>query len=262
MLVAVTCDHRIGTPGAGPNVRPGRPEVFVGERVVAHLRAVGLTPILLAPGEAQLDLILSVVGGVVITGGNFDIHPKHYGQPALWETRADEARTGLELALLGECVRRRMPTLGLCGGMQAMAVALGGRLLQDIRADASQRGVDVLDHEQATDPAQSAHELVCEPGWEWLRGPGDGGVNSTHHQAVDPAFPGRATVAARSPDGVIEAIAYHDRAMLGVQWHPELLSSPGACPIFSEFAAAVGRASCSSASQKQSKFSLPPGSLP
>ena len=125
MLIAVTCDRRMGLPGPGPNVRPGRPEVFVSEHVVDHLRAVGLTPILLPPGGMQLELVLGVVGGVVITGGNFDIHPKHYGQPVLWESRVDEARTGLELALLRECVRRRIPTLGLCGGMQAMAVALG-----------------------------------------------------------------------------------------------------------------------------------------
>lgn len=262
MLIAVTCDRRMGLPGPGPNVRPGRPEVFVSEHVVDHLRAVGLTPILLPPGGMQLELVLGVVGGVVITGGNFDIHPKHYGQPVLWESRVDEARTGLELALLRECVRRRIPTLGLCGGMQAMAVALGGRLIQDLRQDAEQRGVEVLEHEQATDPGLRSHDLVCEPGWEWLSGEGERGVNSTHHQAVDPAFPGKAKVVARSPDGVVEAIAHHDGAMLGVEWHPELLSAPGACPIFSAFASAVGHATWSVAIRQKGRFSLPPGSRP
>ncbi len=274
MLVAVTCGRRMGPPGYGANIRPGRPEVYVNEVIVDHLRAVGLTPVLLPPGGAQIEQILAVVGGVVITGGAFDIHPSHYGQPAaIGLGRYDEARTGLELALVKECVRRRVPTLGLCGGMQAIGVALGGRLIQDLTADAESRGIVGLNHEQATDPALPAHGLVCEPGWEWLGGAQDPaetsgtrrsgmGVNSTHHQALDPANPGTATIVARAPDGVVEAIAVLGGIVLGVEWHPELLAQPGACPVFASFSQAVGHAAWSAGVRSKGRFTLPPGSLP
>ncbi len=225
VLVAVTCDRRQGAAGTGANVRPGRGEVWVSELTVSHLRAVGLTPILLPPGETDLDQMLSAVGGVVITGGGFDIHPAHYGKAVTARLdRVDEARTGLELALVQACLRRGTPVLGICGGMQAIAVALGGGLLQHVPG-----------HEQAHDPATPAHGLVCEPGWEWLGSE----VNSTHHQALDPNRPGAVHVVARAPDGTIEAITVPGASMLGVEWHPELLAQPGSSPVFSAFSTSV-----------------------
>lgn len=225
MLVAVTCDRREGPAGLGPNVRPGRSEICVSELTVNHLRAVGLTPILLPPGGMDLELVMGVVAGVVITGGAFDIHPSHYGAPVTGRLdRVDAARTGLELALVRECRRRGTPLLGICGGMQALAVGLGGGLIQHVPG-----------HEQAHDPVSPAHPIVCAPGWEWLGQE----VNSTHHQAVDPARLGSLTAVAHAPDGTIEAIASGSGRMFGVEWHPELLSTPGSCRIFAAFAARI-----------------------
>jgi putative glutamine amidotransferase len=236
MLVAVSCDRRLGRAGEGPRVRPGRPEVWVSEHTVEQLRAVGLTPLLLPPGPTDLDRVLDVVGGVVITGGAFDIHPAHYGQAVTARLDAvDEARTDLELRLVRECARRKMPLLGICGGMQAMIVGRGGGLLQDIADDGAKRGVEVLQHEQQGDPATPGHPLRCEPGWEWL---GDA-VNSTHHQAADPARLGGLHAIAYAPDGTIEAVTAPDAPMIGVQWHPELL--PGSNALFQYFADHVHR---------------------
>lgn len=251
MLVAVTCDRRLGRAGAGPRLRPGRPEVWVSEHTVEQLRAVGLTPLLLPPGPTDLARVLDVVAGVVITGGAFDIHPAHYGAAvtARLDT-VDEARTDLELRLVRECALRNIPLLGICGGMQAMVVGRGGGLLQDIATDAATRGATVLEHEQLSDPATPGHPLRCEAGWEWL---GDA-VNSTHHQAADPARLGGLHAIAYAPDGTIEAVAASDAPMIGVQWHPELL--PGSSALFQYFADHVHRHARTAAAP----FSALPGS--
>jgi putative glutamine amidotransferase len=215
MLVAVTCDRRAEGPARpGPRVRPARPEVFVGESVVMQVRAAGGRAVLLPPGDLDAGIeLLDVVGALVITGGAFDIHPHHYGQDVTARLdRVDEDRTLLELGLARAAVERGIPVLGICGGMQALAVALGGTLVQDIRtADPT-----ALDHEQATDPATTWHPLVTEHPLM------PAAVNSTHHQAV--ADPGPMRVIARAPDGVVEAVELPGaRFCVGVQWHPELL---------------------------------------
>jgi len=110
----------------------------------------------------------------------------------------------------------------VCGGMQLLAVELGGTLYQDIRDEIP----SALDHEQKTDPRTPGHEARVEPGTRLAKivGVERLGVNSTHHQAV--RDPGRARVCAVAPDGVIEAIELQDRFAIGVEWHPEML--PGA----------------------------------
>ena len=213
-LIAVTCDRRPAGPErtTAMRVRPGRPEVYVGQAVVDLVRSASARVILLPPGDADLDL-LDLVQGVVVTGGAFDIHPAHYGQEVRGRLdRVDEGRTGLELALARACLERGTPILGLCGGMQALAVAAGGTLVQDIAADVP----GALPHEQPTDPAETWHPLVSvDP-----RLPA--AVNSTHHQAV--ADPGATRIIARAPDGVVEAVELPGHPFaVGVQWHPEML---------------------------------------
>lgn len=214
-LIAITCDRRaLGPARPGERERPPRPEVYVGEAVIERVRRAGGHAVLLPPGDLAGGLrVLERVDGLVITGGAFDIHPHHYGQAVTARIdRVDEDRTTLELALARAAIECGKPTLGLCGGMQAMVVAMGGTLVQDIRA----ANPAALDHEQWTDPATPAHVLVSTV--DWLPAT----VNSTHHQAVDD--PGPFTVIGRAPDGVIEAVALpHARFCVGVQWHPELM---------------------------------------
>ena len=128
-----------------------------------------------------------------------------------------------ELALARAALDRDIPLLGICGGMQAMAVAAGGTLIQDLpKPEAT--SPNRIDHEQPHDPAKPAHVVrVDDPARRWL---GERvSANSTHHQAVD--VPGAGLVACGwSPDGVIEVIAAPElRFALGVQWHPELTAA-------------------------------------
>jgi putative glutamine amidotransferase len=220
-LIAITCDRRDAGPSPavvpGARVRPPRAQVYVNELLVARVRAGGGVPVLLPPGGAEdVDAILGFAAGVIVTGGAMDIHPRHYGQDVVARLdRVEEARTALELPLARACAARGVPLLGICGGMQALAVALGGTLVQDIGTQVP----GALQHEQPTDPATAWHPIEAIGPWAALVGPG---VNSTHHQAV--SDPGPLDVFARAPDGVVEAVSLPGHPFcLGVQWHPELL---------------------------------------
>ena len=194
-------------------VRHARPEVFVGEPVVRRVREAGGIAVLLPPGDCPgAAQLLARVDAVIITGGAFDIHPAHYGQAvAARLDRVDEERTGLELLLVKLAVEQNLPMLGLCGGMQAMVVALGGTLLQHVEG-----------HEQATDPTEPWHALHADPGAPvLLRDLVGNDSNSTHHQAAGDL--GRLYPLARAPDGIIEAVWLPGPSFcVGVQGHPEL----------------------------------------
>lgn len=220
-VILVTADRRAPTGFAdSPRVRPRRPEAFIGESYLEALRRAGAVPLVLPPGPSDVERILDRVDAVVLTGGDFDIHPSHYGEAVVARIdRVEPGRTDLELEVARSCLRRDLPLLGVCGGMQALAVAAGGSLVQDLPKIP-------LDHEQPGDPATPGHALRLDPAVaRWFEGVV--AVNSTHHQAVKQ--PGEGLVAAGwAPDGVVEVIwgpAF--RFVLGVQWHPELLGQQG-----------------------------------
>lgn len=223
-LVLITTDRRVlgPAPAAGPRQRPARPELFLKEALVDAVRAGGGLPLLLPPGalaDDELGALLDRVQAVVVSGGAFDIDPRHYGQAVVSRLdRTDADRTDLELSLCRACLARDLPLLGLCGGMQAMAVAAGGSLVQDLGSD----WPGALEHEQPEDPARPWHPVELAPGiLAGLLGPRLE-VNSTHHQAV--RDPGPYFVSGRSPDGAAEAMELPGhRFAVGVQWHPELL---------------------------------------
>lgn len=166
--------------------------------------------------------ILSDCAGLVLTGGE-DVDPALYNAPelALLCHRIDRARDEFELSLFEFARQKTMPVLGICRGMQLINVALGGNLIADLPTYYP----SVIPHTKQ-ESSDSLHTLAIEPGarlgkmlrcWE-------GVVNSAHHQAVDRLGDGL-TVAARAPDGIIEAIEWHSPEthgfLLGIQWHPE-----------------------------------------
>jgi putative glutamine amidotransferase len=229
-IIAVTTDRRVHgpQPDAPGRIRPARAEIHVGQAVVDHIRRAGGEPLLVPPhgGPNQalsglIDWLLGNVHGVVITGGAFDIHPHHYGQSVGARLdRVDEGRTGLELSLAKAAMASAIPLLGICGGMQAMVVAAGGTLLQDISA--SVKGA--IEHEQPSDPAKPHHLVKLSPSVlrECHGNKAEIEVNSTHHQAADD--PGYLAIIGRASDGVVEAVSHPIHPFcIGVQWHPERL---------------------------------------
>ena len=216
------------TPDVGETAgRPGRPPMPRYELKQAYADAVlasGGLPVVLpysedetAPAEA-----VALCDGLVITGGAFDIPPELYGAKAgdrLGPMK--RGRTAYEQRVLHAALQANKPVLGVCGGMQLLAVELGGTLWQDIRDEVP----GAFDHEQKLDPREPGHPIKILEGTalEAILGVRELQVNSTHHQAV--RDPGRARVCAISPDLIIEAIELPDHFALGVQWHPELLAS-------------------------------------
>ncbi len=215
------------TPDVGETAaRPGRPSLPRYELKQAYADAVlaaGGLPIALPYGEdpAAAAEAVELCGGIVITGGAFDIPPEAYGQkPGTLLGPLKPGRTAWEQRVLRAALLADVPVLGICGGMQLLAVELGGTLYQDIAAELP----GTLDHEQREDPRQPSHtaRVVAGSGLAGIVGRTELDVNSTHHQSVKD--PGRATICAIAPDGVVEAIELQGSFALGVQWHPELLA--------------------------------------
>lgn len=213
---------------------------------VASARAAGLLPLLLpvTEDEAAIEESLSIASGVLLTGGE-DIHPDLFGEevhPRCGEI--DLVRDRFDLALVRAALRRRLPLLAICRGVQALNVAAGGTLFQDIEAQIP----GAIGHRARMKTFAPSHSIAIEPGslLREIAGAPTIAVNSSHHQSVKDVGAGlRAT--ARSRDGVIEALeGTADTAsfVLGVQFHPERHPEDAFCAgIFRRFAAAVAAAS-------------------
>jgi putative glutamine amidotransferase len=200
------------------------------------LAAAGGLPVALPHCPSLAEAVLDRIDGLVVTGGAFDVDPALYGASDRHDTVSlKQTRTEAELALLRGALARDLPVLGICGGEQVLAVALGGTLIQHIPDSVPA----ALAHEQPNPRHEPGHAVQVTPGTRLARivGTESMQVNSSHHQAV--ADPGRTTVNARAPDGVIEGIELpRARFCIGVQWHPEFLIDPGDRALFSAFVAA------------------------
>lgn len=200
--------------------------------------ACGGLPVALPHDAALAAAYLDRLDALVVTGGAFDIDPALYGEPDRHETvTLKEGRTAAELALVRGALARDMPVLGVCGGQQLLAVALGGTLVQHI-PDAVP---DALEHEQPNPRHEAGHEVSIVPGTALARivGAPTMRVNSAHHQAVRDPGP-RAVVNATAPDGVVEGVEDPRYSFcLGVQWHPEFLIDPGDRRLFEALVSAA-----------------------
>ena len=173
----------------------------------------------------------------MVTGGAFDVDPSLYGEGERHATvTLKEGRTAAELALTQGALARDLPVLGICGGEQLLAVALGGTLVQHIPDSVA----NALEHEQPNPRHEPGHRVTVVPGTLLHRivGTGTMHVNSAHHQAVRAPGP-HAVINATAPDGVVEGLEdLRYRFCLGVQWHPEFFIDPGDRRIFDALIAA------------------------
>lgn len=212
---------RIGiTPDRNDLLAPETEYVIRCNYADAVLRAGGL-PLILPFCENGLPF-LNAIDGLIVTGGLFDIDPALYGQTALKSFATKSDRTRFEKTLIDGALEASIPVLGICNGMQLLAVCLGGQLVQDIPTQVP----DALEHKPNLPPALPQHEIVLSSSSLCLPKVPKGChlVNSVHHQAVLPSPLYREI--AFAPDGVIEAIEALDHAFaVGVQWHPEYAAS-------------------------------------
>ena len=209
------------TTSLAPVGSHGLPGVKLNAQYITSLEGPGGAVLVLTPAHdlASVEQIVGMAHGLMLTGGE-DVDPARYGQaPHPTVTSVNPARDAMELAALEAAVRRGIPVLGICRGMQVLNVGLGGTLIQDLP---SQHQGGLL-HEQSAPVDKEWHHATVAGDSELagIFGTGELFINSFHHQAVDALGDGL-RACAWAEDGVVEGIeGTGDGWICGVQWHPE-----------------------------------------
>jgi putative glutamine amidotransferase len=198
---------------------------IVGKKYIDAVRLAGCQP-LVVPGAGidELDALLGLAHGVLLTGSPSNVHPSHFGEDiADASLPLDPERDAWTLALVPLVLERGMPLFAICRGAQETNVALGGSLHQAVHSAG-----DYQDHR--SDPGADvevqygpAHEVQVQPGGllDKLLAAKTFSVNSIHGQAVNRLAAGL-RVEATAPDGVVEAFSVDAKGFnLCLQWHPE-----------------------------------------
>ena len=216
--------HPIVAVTATTRETDGYQRVRLNESYVSALERAGVIPLVLPPLDDATAVapVLDAVHGLVLTGGE-DLDPSYYAAARHPNTHASHARRDrYELALCIGARQRALPTLAICRGIQAVNVALGGTLVQDLPAEWPNAGI----HDDTQPRHARIHDVRVEPHTRLAAALCDSAirVNSSHHQAVARLGAGL-RVNALAPDGVIEGVEWtgDDWWMVGVQWHPEEL---------------------------------------
>ena len=213
-------------------------DATVRDRYYKQIISAGGVPVIIPPiaDTAIISDTLDKVDGILLTGGG-DYNPLWCGEePSPKLHNINRERDAAELILTRLAYNKQLPILGICRGIQTLAMALGGHVAQDISSQAT------VKHSQDADREEVTHSVTVEEG-SMLHSiyfpatntqhpsPNTLLVNSFHHQAVDnPGALFRAT--AHSKDGIIEAIESTEyKNVMGVQWHPEWLGKDG-LPLF------------------------------
>lgn len=175
---------------------------------VRYVQSASATPVLTLSTEE-----LSGCDALLLPGGG-DITPAFFGEANRGSRNIDTALDIRQLQLFDRAVRRRMPVLGICKGMQIINVGLGGSLIQDLEASMAER--------HRYDSGDKYHDsVISENSWLYSLYGGRAVVNSAHHQALGRLGTGLTAVQHCPSDGCIEAVSHRQLPILGVQWHPE-----------------------------------------
>jgi putative glutamine amidotransferase len=190
-------------------------------RYSVSVEAAGGIPVLLPAVQDAAETVVSRLDGLVICGGS-DIEPSRYGAEPHDQTVGWRPERDLwELSLLRAADAIGLPTLGICRGMQLMAVWAGGSLVQHVPDLVGHTG-----HSPGPDE-YGAMTIETVAGSQVQKLLGDTfEVRCHHHQAVA-AAPGFAMMAS-APDGTAEAMESQRHPFwVAVQWHPEVLEDFG-----------------------------------
>ena len=205
----------------------GLPLYIMNQTYIRVLETLGALPVMipLQMSEATLRGTFARLDGLCLPGGE-DLDPQHYGaerHPLLGATDKERDRT--ELLLTQWALEAGMPFLGVCRGVQVLNVVCGGTLYQDLHSDCP-----ALAKHDYTPPTferfRISHEVTIEADSRLAHALGvRHGVNSMHHQGID-QLGAALRVVARAEDGLPEALEMPVLPfVLGVQWHPEELST-------------------------------------
>ena len=201
------------------------PKAFVNRSYVDSVMRSKGTPFIMPiiEDEEIIKKMVENVDGIIMTGG-VDVHPFRFNEEPIEKIGTISIeRDDFDFKLMKYAVEMNKPIFGICRGIQVINVYFGGTLIQDIPA---QRSTNIL-HSQTAEYHAPTHKIQIVKDsiiYDMLGESSE--VNSFHHQAIDKlAKDFKVTAAAK--DGIAEAIEYKkkDSFILGVQWHPELMSS-------------------------------------
>lgn len=185
-----------------------RPRHVITSHYTQRVVEAGAVPIVLPPAISALEQHAALCDAIVLVGGD-DPRTEPFGEPTHPEAKhVDPVRQEYETTLINHLAEHSpdTPVLGVCLGMQMMALIAGGHLNQHLPET----------HDSHADHWDRDHEII-PTGDSPI---GRGTVHSNHRQAIDD--PGSMAVLAAAHDGVIEAVGDPSRAFyVGVQWHPE-----------------------------------------
>ena len=208
-------------------------------RVITEFGAV---PIFISHDEIVMNDMLDLVDGLLITGGDADIHPEFYGQEIKYdEVEVNYSRSKFEIDITKKALKRNMPILGICNGLQILNIIYGGTLMQHIPKDYKTD----IEHLQETNKDIPCHGFTVQSDTKLLqmtKGQTEFQINSTHHQAIDKIGLGL-IVSGLSEDGIIDSVEDPERDyVMAFEWHPEYMQTPILDDvIFQEFINASNR---------------------
>ena len=221
-------DHRpmIGLTGNCADI-----DVTIRNYYHKQIVAAGGVPVIIPP-VADKDVIINTLerlDAIILTGGA-DYNPLWAGEEPSAKLHHINAQRDLpELLITRLAYTRNIPMLGICRGIQTLAMALDGKVIQDI----SETIPNTIKHSQDADTCEPTHSVSVAEGsmLHDVYGKDKLYVNSFHHQAVGDCGP-KFIVTAKANDGVVEAIESSEyRKIMGVQWHPECMGDDGQ-PLF------------------------------
>ena len=188
-------------------------------------------PLMLPSNPKLANNYFNLVDGILLTGGDFDIDPKLYGEKRKKKvTLLDKPRTNFEMKMAKMAIKKNKPILGICGGQQLLNVALKGSLIQHIKKTK-------IKHEQTQPRNKSSHKVkinIKSKLFKILKKK-EFKVNSAHHQAIKKVG-NNLDINAVADDGIIEGIELKKhKFFLGIQWHPEFFISQFDKKIFKAF---------------------------
>lgn len=243
-LVWLPADHRL--LGSGDHTMPF---LVLGDKYARAVKVhASAQPVLFPLVEShQIDPLLELVDGVMLTGSPSNVHPSHFGATvADTSLPLDAARDSLTLQLVRSCLQAGIPLLGVCRGFQEINVALGGSLHQQVHAQPGlndHREDKTASYDVQYAPAHPVAIAADSAMAKWAGGT-SAMVNSVHGQGIDRLAQGLRAIA-HAPDGLVEAFEVIDAPAFAfaMQWHPEWkpAENPFYSAIFSAFGDACGK---------------------
>ena len=224
--------------------RKGRPIEYAGEAHLENLLEAGLLPMMVPVARGTIACLGEYsrgMQGLLLVEGE-DIEPKRFraqrGNYKYLE-KTDPLKDQIEIQLLRQALRQRLPVLGICRGSQLLNVVRGGTLYGDVQKEKKSR-LKHIHYEHYDTYRHPVRILEGTPLHKWY-GRTQLSVNSYHHQGVRELSP-RFRPMAFAPDELVEGF-YDPRAdfVVGLQFHPERLAEEHAAArhIWKAFAAAV-----------------------